>query len=94
MKFDLGVCFRKGHASPRGAGTTPDGNCSEVKGFAAFAKAPLGEALISYVGTEGRDLPAAAAVPVQALPVGCVRSCRRKLLSELVEWQLTSDFPR
>lgn len=51
--------------------------------FAAFAKAPLGKALIVHVGTEGRELQAAAtALPVPA-GAGPARSCCRKLLSKL-----------
>lgn len=49
-----------------------DGNCGAVKPLgsrdAAFAKAPLGKALISHVGTESRDLQVATAAAVQAPP--------------------------
>lgn len=51
------------------------------RGFSAFAKAPLGKALILHVGTGGRELQAAATVPAGAGPAG---SCCRKLLSKLV----------
>lgn len=44
------------------------GTAAWWSGVAAFAKAPLGEALILHVGTKGRDLQVAAMAPVQALP--------------------------
>lgn len=95
VRFDLGVCryFRKGICRPPECQHHPVmGTMAWGRGFAAFAKVPLGKALILLVGTEGRDLQAAAVALSQALPTpagaGSVRSCCRKLLSKLVGWQL------
>lgn len=56
------------------------------RGFAAFAKAPLGKALILQVGAEGRELQAAAMALPMLAGAGLARSCCRKSLSELVGW--------